>query len=384
MKHPNVDNKIKYITALFIICGTVFFLYPGCNTDSDRENVEYDQDNACGLYSQRQVEQEFELYQSRNQGSDSSALASMRIQDIGQVSVVEDNGTMTGNPAGVVHILRKFYSTHNDWYDFITIYANFPIPGMDRFAWHIDVSQQVNGIGKPIMNMASIVGSKGRLKGIQLMNSISKYPSDPEAPALLGRDAYELLAHHTSHQWSAFLKFRQFGGPVLDDLSYPGLRGHFINCMEANKDFLNGHTFRDNGDGTYTDLGACDTFGLLTLYSMGMIAKSEVPPFLLINRTDGGCTMCCFNIGTITGTPRTITIDDIISAEGPRIPDYSKSQKYYNMAFILVTSSGDFPASPLEIQWVSKVRQGFPGHFKIWTNGRGTMDTSIDTIPRPL
>ena len=92
---------------------------------------------------------------------------------------------------------------------------------------------------------------------------------------------------------------------------------------------------------------------------------------------------------TPTGT-ETVTIEDIISRHGPRVPDVVNSQKDFRMAGILITSQRF--ASPAELALYSRLMQHFGSvegvtlrslgslipSFAYATGLRATMDTTVD------
>ena len=67
-------------------------------------------------------------------------------------------------------------------------------------------------------------------------------------------------------------------------------------------------------------LAAEKYYSPLDLYLMGFYDKTQVPPMLLIHNPDIDPARMPETGVTISGTPRYITIDDIIAAEGERIP----------------------------------------------------------------
>ena len=70
---------------------------------------------------------------------------------------------------------------------------------------------------------------------------------------------------------------------------------------------------------------------------MGMIPKEQVPPMLLVDNAAVDKTQLPQLGATITGTAKTVTIDDIIAAEGARVPAAATSQKKFDLGFVLLT-----------------------------------------------
>lgn len=102
-----------------------------------------------------------------------------------------------------------------------------------------------------------------------------------------------------------------------------------------------GNGWKDNGNGTFTSTAAMNNYSPLDLYLMGMIPKEQVPPMLLIDNASIDKTKLPQLGTTITGTAKTVTIDDIIAAEGARIPDAATSPKQFKVGFVLVTRPGN-------------------------------------------
>jgi hypothetical protein len=102
---------------------------------------------------------------------------------------------------------------------------------------------------------------------------------------------------------------------------------------------------------------------------MGMIPKEQVPPMLLVDNPAIDKTQMPQLGATVTGTAKTVTMDDIIAAEGARVPDSTTSQKQFNVGFVLLTRAGDSPgAAPAAIE---TLRNAWAGRFAESTQGAG-------------
>lgn len=119
-------------------------------------------------------------------------------------------------------------------------------------------------------------------------------------------------------------------------------------------------------------------YSQLDLYLMGMIPKEQVPPMLLIDNPAIDKSQVPIIGATISGTAKTVTIDDIIAAEGPRLPDAANSQKSFNVGFVLLTRAGDNPAAAA--QAIETLRKAWAGKFAELTQGKG----SIANVPASL
>lgn len=129
-----------------------------------------------------------------------------------------------------------------------------------------------------------------------------------------------------------------------------------------------GSGWKDNGNGTFTYVSKQSGFSPLDLYLMGMISKEQVPPMLLIENPAIDKTKLPKLGDTITGTAKTVTIDDIISAEGARIPDHIASQKQFSVGFVLLSRQGDDTTAAVAA--IETLRKSWAGRFAELTQGK--------------
>ena len=109
----------------------------------------------------------------------------------------------------------------------------------------------------------------------------------------------------------------------------------------------------------------------LDLYLMGMISPAEVPDFFILrNLVPAGHDS---NGHAIFKADRTkITIQDVIAAEGPRLPSVDQAQKKFNTGMVLVVEHGKTPSSQL-IESVSGIRERWIDYWTTTTGHRSTM-----------
>jgi hypothetical protein len=209
-----------------------------------------------------------------------------------------------------------FYASEPDNFDFLTIYATHDHPYYN-YQFHLSAQNKIKGIGKSIFDNSENFGSAGRLLGINWLKNIDQYNPDDEIDLKL---AVNGILHETSHQWGAFIDFIDENGSVSNTLRNPYNMAHWDKKLDTDYDLLNGFSWTDNGDGTFTadtkeDLrkGYCE----LDLYLMGLISRCEVSPLtLIVTDTD---TAGIQPGTTVQGYSKTITIDQIIAAEGERV-----------------------------------------------------------------
>jgi hypothetical protein len=139
---------------------------------------------------------------------------------------------------------------------------------------------------------------------------------------------------------------------------------------------MGGGVWQDNFDGTFTQLDdnyyvPATGYSYLDLYLMGMISASEVPDFFILrNLTPDGHDA---NGHPIFKADRTkITIQDVIAAEGPRLPSVDHAQKDFNTGMVLVVEHGKTP-SPALIESVDGIRERWMDYWTTVTGHRSTM-----------
>jgi hypothetical protein len=193
------------------------------------------------------------------------------------------------------------------------------------------------------------------------------------------------IAHEMGHRWAAFVSAK------VGDETIPLGPTHWARGLQAIVPFpyvrpteasiMGGGVWLDNFDGTYTQLDddyyvPATGFSYLDLYLMGLISPAEVPDFFILrNLVAAGKDA---NGHPIFKADRTkVTIQDVIAAEGPRVPDVEKSQRKFNTGMVIVVQHGVKPSSEL-IERTNGIRQQWMEYFSITTGHRASMTTNPD------
>ena len=147
---------------------------------------------------------------------------------------------------------------------------------------------------------------------------------------------------------------------------------------------MEGHLIQDNGNGSFTITAATNHYSKLDQYLMGFRSASELDPLFYVQPASGTGHVATdvtslSDMGlTFNGTRRNLTIDDIISADGPRIPDASISPKIFRQAFILLVRAGVSP-STAELEKMERIRRRWTDFFAQATEGRATAVTTLNS-----
>jgi hypothetical protein len=194
--------------------------------------------------------------------------------------------------------------------------------------------------------------------------------------------AMSQIGHEMGHRWSAFVSAK-----VGDETIQLGPT-HWARGLQAPVAFpyqrpteasaMGGGVWQDNFDGTFTQLDddyyvPATGYSYLDLYLMGMISPAEVPDFFILrNLVPVGNDS---NGHPIFKADRTrITIQNVIAAEGPRLPAVDQAQKNFNTGMVLVVEHGKTPSSKL-IESVNGIRERWMDYWTTTTGHRSTMTT---------
>ena len=304
----------------------------------------------------------------------------MDLGDYGNVTVMEVTGNYDANkPDGTINaeprqaIAKEFYKTHKDEYDFLVIFTNFDlqVPEADAQAFYMGVRNDVRGLGIDIFDYTFLFGSSGRLQGTIDMGNISTLVADPADPDF--EETLSTLAHEQMHRWGADLRFRDANGNASADLLGKD-SAHWSFLLHSYGSVLYGNYWQDNGNGTFTSGAGRKYYSPLDLYLMGFNDKTQVPPMLLIDNPEIDPERLPESGVTISGSPRSITIDDIIAVEGERVPGSADSQKTFRTAFIFITEPGTFAGD--ELYEIENIRNGWVTRYSVLTDGKGIMQVA--------
>lgn len=309
-----------------------------------------------------------------------ATFAVRNLGDTGNVTVMEAAGTYDAKQTdGSINdqprqaVAKEYFKSHGDL-DFLVILSTFDyaLPETDAQGFYLEVQNDIQGINRPVFDNSGSFGSPGRLQGTIDMGNVSSLAANPYGPKL--DTTLTTLNHELMHRFGAYVRFMN-----PDNTLNTGLIGrdsaHWSYLLDGKGSLMYGNGWKDNGDGSFTSITAMSGFSPLDLYLMGMIPKEQVPPMLLIENPAIDKNQLPQPGATVTGTSRTVTIDEIIAAEGARIPDSTASQKKFKLGFVLLVRPGDDPSAALPA--IETLRTAFAGRFAELTDGKG----GIEDVP---
>jgi hypothetical protein len=239
----------------------------------------------------------------------------------------------------------------------------------DLMVFHNEFEVDSQEAGSPVSPYGGIPGTgaperefpcgQGRLKAL-LMRPISMHTFyAPNLDNVLGQ-----VAHEFGHVWSAYLSYSKSGRreSLVDDICGCHWRfelhtpapfpprgrqdaGSHMSASPAGS-AVGGGFWYENADGTFTPGRVHPELSgpsWLDLYLMGLADADEVPDLFILRNlkslNDGS--------GAYRADKETVTIEQIVAAEGRRVPSAADSQKVFNVGFVYLVEQGRKPAADL-------------------------------------
>jgi len=286
-------------------------------------------------------------------------------------------------------LARRVYQQVPDRVEFMTVFSTVPVDG-PHLVYSSTVKNGDRGIGLPTFDQSELFGGK-RLEHLVVMNDLAFWSDDPGAPPrakgyAFAESTLAVLAHETGHRWLAHLGDGLCSGD-----------GHWSYFLDSGASLMGGNRLRENPDGSFTSIGALETFAPLDLYLMGLLPPAQVAPFYVVDDAHGFSTTAGAPLAplrpesrpqagvTFRGERRGQSIQDVVAKLGPRSPEAASSRAFH-MLFVLVVPQGS-QATPAELAKVDRVRRDFGPFFRQATDGRARMWTrvpSATTAPTPV
>jgi hypothetical protein len=274
----------------------------------------------------------------------------------------------------LVSTARRFYTAHGDEFEQLVVYTSRGLnPLGGSLAFEVNVRNEVAGIGLERLDRTAEWGSAGRLESVVFMDAVDTYRDV---------DGFEILGHEVGHRWLARLSFRTpAGGTGTALLGRGGVHWSFFFDTDAS--VMEGNDIADRGGGRFETVDFARGYSALDQYAMGLRAAADVPPFFYVDEADDFRPARPYRFSSapeagvsFTGLSRTVRIEDVVAAMGPRIPDAARAPRVLRQGYILV---GDrvAPATDARRAVVARIRRRFEPYYAEATGGRGVVQTQL-------
>jgi len=281
-------------------------------------------------------------------------------------------------------------TTLGDKFDFIASYSDFRVDNPEGGTPSTGPrGGNVSGIGTSTNGLENYC-SQGQLQWMFVEPvSTSAVQIQEHSPDNRMKDydyAMSQIGHELGHRWAADASALVNGeritlGPVhwAAGVHLPAAFP-YANPPRDEADAMGGSTWKDNGDGTYTQLdrdyySPAKGWSWLALYLMGLAKPEEVPPFFILRNLQRTGQSDAAGHPIYKGDKTVITIQDVIAAMGPRVPDFDHAQKKFNTAIVVVTLPGKAPTKEL-LTAANNIAEHWIAYWAKTTNGRSTMTVS--------
>lgn len=291
-------------------------------------------------------------------------LINVRDDDLQLERAMNNLGPPVSSQAAVLQSLAGNLPDSYDFRTFISTTTTACDVGRNQ-GLHIPVQSSVTGTGQTPVNNSKLYGTGPKLLGLTMLANFVSGISG-------------LFYHETMHQWGAYLN------------ASLGVTGgvHWAQASSV-AGALGGCAWVKNDDGTYSTGPFTGIDGDLELYVAGLLPASQVNATFVAAAAPQTC-----NPGQLLKAPyKQVTINDVVSVQGPRSPAWDGAIKNYKHAMI-VTSQNRL-LSPLEMTYYGRIFQMWEGstielaavppyQWPRFTRGASTFNMLLDTWTGPV
>ena len=241
--------------------------------------------------------------------------------------------------------------------------------------YYVSVANDTRGIGYQHEDPREIFDDSphSRLEGVAFLNDFPYWESRPDEFA-------RAFAHEVGHRFGARVHVQAAGLPRDALLGRQGF--HWSYFLDSGGSPLEGNrwTRADGALRAETPLRPAG-FSDLDLYLMGVLPSERVAPATLFRAEVGPAPDCLGRAVTAASPPQTcgalgfaatpvpLTVEDVIAAEGPRVPAADAGPKTLDVAFI-VLEAGAADANAASCRALSSALEERRREFEHATGGR--------------
>ena len=267
-------------------------------------------------------------------------------------------------------LMEAFYQVSEDDYDFVMVFTDFEFnTGMGTRAYFVLAHNDIEGIGIPLVDNRALLGGSETLQGFIEMAALSRYDFDNLAPAydtLLDTAMHELM-----HRWSAKIAFRDVQGFASDAL-IGAEDAHWGEFVDSGASVMGGALWQQQGN-LFTAIDRINSFHDFDLYLAGLISPESTSDISYIQGPAGDPGAYWPEIGdTVNGIRMPVSVNDVITVEGPRVPSHDNAQKQFHVAMLVLTRPG-LAINPVQLGNLKSFKTALERRFHVATKGNGSL-----------
>lgn len=276
-------------------------------------------------------------------------------------------------------LFHGFYSHFPDEFFQLVYFTNFNQSMNGAFAYEKNIKNDVTGIGLNIFDGSGSYGSNGVLESLCNMNNIDAWASPDPAARVFGKgnNFLTIMGQESGHRWGAFVTY----GPSHSNLILGRSDAHWSYYADLDHSSLEGGDWVSSGGSNYSCPTTIDYFSEIDEYLMGLRTPNEVKDFFFISSASNNTSMAR-SVGTplmgsvATGTFVPVTVEDIITSEGPRTPVVADEEHVLRQGFIFLIKQGTAPAQA-QLDKVGLFRRTWEEYFEKSVDGRAALNTVL-------
>lgn len=257
-------------------------------------------------------------------------------------------------------VTRRFHELFPDVFDLLHVRSG-AVMSNGLYGLNVLLREHTRGIGLAPQADPADYGNPQRLMAVVFTNFLEVGP----------------LVHEVGHTWANWFD--------LFEWRFWGAHWGFsdVDGILGGQDFS--YTRQDDGSFVFP-LGVATSYwggqySALELFAMGLVPPTDVGPHVVLRDpevvefTDDGASLI------VNGRLDTVTVDDILAAEGPRLPGHRDARRRFRMATVVVSHE---PLSDLALTYCDRQMAFFASDsehelaFAQATGYRATMDTRLD------
>lgn len=316
--------------------------------------------------------------------------------------VYDDDGTLAKGPSGGVpsyakKLLERYDSAGLKRPDVLSIWTTFPLRKDNVGTYVLPLKNDVKGIGMEKEHGGDGLFDEGLGCRAVLIHNNVRFLGTRATLAGTNKTSFAeyLFLLELSHLWGPAARLPASASvPSVPVDALIGFTYHWSFFMDGGGSVAGGNVWNELGGGRFrAKTMDPDTLGFskLDLYLMGMAEPSEVPPFSVLTDvenegaavdpyTDSPVSPTTFpwfadTEVTVKAMRKTVTVDDVIAANGPRVPSAKDSPRNFTLGIALAVAPDTPDTERAEVTaQMDLVAKRLAPAFSRATSGRGSLE----------